>query len=65
LGLFARSIELEPGAAADSNTRLDPETLAQQQKESDLAQALTEIDPDSLSPRDALQAIYDLKQKLS
>ena len=33
--------------------------------EDPLREALTEIDPDSLSPREALQALYDLKSRLS
>ncbi len=57
LGLFA--------GAVDVKSEVDADVAEQQQRAVDLAQTLTEIDPDSLSPREALQALYELKQKLS
>ncbi|WP_090061147.1 DNA mismatch repair protein MutS [Celeribacter neptunius] len=44
---------------------IPPEPPKPQAKESDVEKALAEITPDDLSPREALQALYDLKAKLS
>ena len=57
LGLFS--------SADETASDIDAELAEQQQKALDLAQMLTTIDPDSLSPREALQALYELKQKFS
>ena len=54
LGLFANSANHDPSTAADDAAAL----------EQALTQALIDLDPDSLSPRDALEAIYSLKRKL-
>ncbi|MFO7748017.1 MAG: DNA mismatch repair protein MutS [Orrella sp.] len=58
LGLFA-----SPSQTDGDNDR--EAAHEQQQTEAELTQALTDIDPDSLSPRDALQALYELKRKLT
>jgi DNA mismatch repair protein MutS len=52
LGLFSGT---EP--EDDSGTAADPVAV-------ELLQALAQIDPDTLSPREALQALYDLKARL-
>ncbi|MFY9346821.1 MAG: DNA mismatch repair protein MutS, partial [Orrella sp.] len=54
LGLFANSANHDPSTAADDAAAL----------EQALTQALIDLDPDSLSPRDALEALYSLKRKL-
>jgi len=55
LGLFAQAAESQESVQAQEADALTQQVLA----------ALAEIDPDSLSPRDALQALYELKRKLA
>jgi len=54
LGLFANPTDHDPSVAEESAAL-----------ENELTQALRDLDPDSLSPRDALEALYSLKRKLS
>jgi DNA mismatch repair protein MutS len=55
LGLFAHVTDPDPSTAAQEAVTIEHE----------LTQALIDLDPDSLSPRDALEALYSLKRKLS
>jgi DNA mismatch repair protein MutS len=55
LGLFAHPADHDPSAPGNEASAI----------EHDLVQAFIDLDPDSLSPRDALEALYSLKRKLS
>jgi len=55
LGLFSQAAESQEVVQAQEAHALTQEVLA----------AIAELDPDSLSPRDALQALYELKRKLA
>lgn len=55
LGLFSQTAESQEVIQAQEANALTQQMLA----------AIAELDPDSLSPRDALQALYELKRKLA
>lgn len=55
--LFAQPVEDNQDNAAVTGTAPDPATVA-------VMQALADIDPDAMTPREALDALYRLKQQL-
>jgi DNA mismatch repair protein MutS len=55
LGLFGPVLDQTLTSPSDESSAIERE----------LTQALSDLDPDSLSPREALEALYSLKRKLS
>ncbi len=67
--LYLRELENSTPIAAEAMTRAEPvnlsDTYIEEKKESALCERLSEIDPNSLSPLEALNLIYELKGELN